>query len=91
MSQTNSITLDPGGTHTIMDKIHFILAATVLAVGPLDIYKDSHTEIDYHANIPVVVNHAYVMDDNGLIPYANAFTPDYITMIIPFVCASIKY
>ena len=38
--------------------------------------KDSQTELESHANMPVVGRHAYVISDTGLISDLNPFTPD---------------
>jgi hypothetical protein len=52
--------------------------------------EDSRTELDSHANMPVVGRHAYVMSDTGRIADVNPFTPDYNPMQIPIVDAAIR-
>jgi hypothetical protein len=51
----------------------------------------SRTELDSHANMPVVGRHAYIISDTGRIADVNPFTPDYDSMQVPIVDAAVQY
>jgi hypothetical protein len=53
--------------------------------------EQSRTELDSHANMPVVGSNSYVISDTGRIADVNPFTPDYESMQIPIVDAAVKY
>jgi hypothetical protein len=53
--------------------------------------EQSRTELDSHANMPVVGRHAHIISDTGRIAEVNAFTPDYEPMQLPIVDAAIQY
>ena len=53
--------------------------------------EESRTELDLHANIPVVGRNAYIMSDTGRIADVNPFTPDYASMQTSIVDAAIRY
>jgi hypothetical protein len=52
---------------------------------------ESRTELDSHANMPVVGKHAYIIADTGRIADVNPFTPDYTSMQVPIVDAATQY
>ena len=52
---------------------------------------DSRRELDIHANMPVVGNHAYIIAETGKKVYVSPFTPDYKPLTVPLVDAMIKY
>lgn len=79
-------------------QIHSLLA-TALASG-VDVEDDdnessvlveSRTQLDSHANMPVVGQHAYVISDTGKVAEVNAFTPDYEPLRVPIVDAAVRY
>ena len=45
----------------------------------------SRTELDSHANMPVVGANAYVLADSGKNIEVNLYTPDYKAMSVPMV------
>jgi hypothetical protein len=45
----------------------------------MEVKESSQSELDSHANMPVVGRHAYVISDTGRIADVNHFTPDYAT------------
>ena len=49
------------------------------------------TELDSHANMPVVGRHAYVISDTGRVADVNPFTPDYDSMQVSIVDAAVQY
>jgi hypothetical protein len=50
------------------------------------------TELDSHANMPVVGRHGtYIISDTGRIADVNPFTPDYDSMQVPIVDAAVQY
>jgi hypothetical protein len=53
--------------------------------------EESRTELDSHANMPVVGRNAYIISDTGRIADVNPFTPDYDSMRISIVDAAIRY
>ena len=53
--------------------------------------RPSRTELDSHANMPVVGKHAYIISDSGKVADVSPFTPDYNSMEIPIVDAAIQY
>ena len=53
--------------------------------------KESRTELDSHANMPVVGKNAFVMADTGHTVEVSAFTPDYEPMMVPIVDAAVLY
>ncbi len=53
--------------------------------------EESRTELDSHANMPVVGRHALIISDTGRIADVNAFTPDYEPMQLSIVDAAIQY
>ena len=53
--------------------------------------SDSRTELDSHANMPVVGQNFYILFDSGIFSEVNAFSPDYTTKNIPIVNAAVRY
>jgi hypothetical protein len=51
----------------------------------------SRTDLDSHANMPVVGRNAYIISSSGRFAEVNAFTPDYDAMTIQIVDAAIQY
>jgi hypothetical protein len=56
-----------------------------------DMEESSRTELDSHANMPVVGRNAYIISDTGRLADVNPFTPDYDSMTIPIVDAAVSY
>ena len=52
---------------------------------------ESHTELDSHANMPVVGKHAYIIDETGKKVDVSPFTPDYQPLTVPLVDATVRY
>jgi hypothetical protein len=53
--------------------------------------EGSRTELDTHANMPVVGRNAHVISDTGKVADVSPFTPDYEAMQIRVVDAAVKY
>jgi hypothetical protein len=53
--------------------------------------ENSRTEVDSHANMPVVGRNAYVISDTGKVADVSPFTPDYKSMQIKVVDAAVQY
>jgi hypothetical protein len=51
----------------------------------------SRTELDSHANMPVVGRHAYLISDTGRVADVSPFTPDYSSMQLRIVDAAVQY
>ena len=49
------------------------------------------TELDSHANIPVVGKHAYIIAETGKKVDVSPFTPDYKLLTVPLVDAMVNY
>ena len=97
---------DPGGPRSdelvkihVPIQIYSLISVSVLEAGDDMSYDDngeqsneqSRTELDSHANMPVVGRHAYVISDTGRIADVSPFTPDYNSMKIKIVDAAIQY
>ena len=52
---------------------------------------ESHTELDSHANMPVVEKHAFIIAETGKKVDVSPFPPDYKPLIVPLVDATVKY
>ena len=57
----------------------------------IKIKEESCTELDSHANMPVVGKHAYIIAETGKMVDVSPFTPDYKLLTVPLVDAMIKY
>ena len=57
----------------------------------IEIKEESCTELDSHANMPVVGKHAYIIAETGKRVDVSPFTPDYKPLTVPLVDATIKY
>ena len=53
--------------------------------------EQSRTELDSHANMPVVGKNATILSDTGRSCDVSAFTPDYEPMKVPIVDAAVQY
>jgi hypothetical protein len=42
----------------------------------IDVEETSRTELDSHANMPVVGRHTYIISHTGRVAEVNPFTPD---------------
>ena len=51
----------------------------------------SRTELDSHANMPVVGKHAYIIAKTGKKVDVSPFTPEYKLLTVPLVDATVKY
>ena len=76
------------------DRIYAILAnATTLGCG---IDKDNviggyRTELDSHANMPVLGRHTFILNDTGQTVEVNQFTPQYKAMTARLVDGALMY
>ena len=57
----------------------------------IEMKEESRTELDSHANMPVVGKHAYIIAETGKKVDVSPFTPDYKLLTVPLVDATIKY
>jgi hypothetical protein len=53
--------------------------------------EDSRTELDSHANMPVVGKYSYIISDTGRVADVKAYTPDYDSLTLRIVDAAVKY
>ena len=54
-------------------------------------HVESCTELDSHANMPVVGKHAYIIAETGKKVDVSPFTPYYKLLTVPLVDATVKY
>jgi hypothetical protein len=58
----------------------------------MDVEEASRTELDSHANMPVVGRHVYIISHTGRVAEVNPFIPDYDSMEVPIVdAAAVRY
>jgi hypothetical protein len=82
---------------TIPTQVYSLLATIIVAYVDLVMNEEdmaaeqSKTELDSHANMPVVGRHAFIISDTGQVAKVNAFTPDYDPMQLSTVDAAIQY
>ena len=91
---------DPGGAPWLVatrldgtidirdDHLHAVISAAIESNGT---DEGSRTELDSHANMPVVGKNAYIVADLGKTVSVNPFTPDYDAMEVPLVDAAVRY
>ena len=53
--------------------------------------ESSRTELDSHANMPVVGRNAFIISDTGRMADVKPYSPDYESMAIPIVDAAVRY
>jgi hypothetical protein len=54
-----------------------------------DIEESSRTELDSHANMPVVGRNAFIISETGRMADVKPYSPDYKSMAIPIVDAAV--
>jgi hypothetical protein len=91
---------DPGGDEIPQPNQHLcsMICASICAQNNggddhMDVDKmvESRTELDTHANMPVVGMNAMVIDDIGETVDVNAFSPNYPALKAKLVDAAIRY
>jgi hypothetical protein len=56
-----------------------------------EVTEQSRTELDTHANMPVVGQNAYILAESGKTVDVSPYTPDYQSMTVPMVDAAVQY
>ena len=56
-----------------------------------DVNESSRTELDSHANMPVIGRNVYILSTIGETVDVAPFTPDYISISVELVDAALKY
>ena len=56
----------------------------------IEMNEESRTELDTHANIPVLGKYAYIIAETGKKVDVSPFTPDYRPLTVPLLDATIK-
>ena len=87
---------EPGGEDLVRifnRKLHAEISAARVreASDSMEIDEDSKTELDSHANMPVVGANAYILAESGKQVEVNPYTPDYKSMRLPLVDAAVRY
>ena len=85
---------DPGHITALRnDRIYSLLSAVSeeMGVNEMGMRIESCTELDSHANMPVVGKHAYIIAKTGKKVDVSPFTPDYKPLTVPLVDATVKY
>ena len=62
-----------------------------MTVEASEINVESRTELDSHANMPVVGKYAYIIAKTGKKVDVAPFTPDYKPLTVPLVDATVRY
>ena len=99
MQPDNSTQWDPGGPiHDINKHLSMLIHSAMIAdINDKDDSGDeepeelSRTELDTHANMPVVGRHALIVSESGMSVDVNPFTPAYPSMKAPIVHAALQY
>ena len=75
------------------EKIYNLISTTQAEsqMKDLDDSVRSRTELDRHANMPVVGRHSFVLAESGKTIDVNPFTPDYKPLQVLMVEAAVKY
>lgn len=75
------------------DKLYRLIASFDASDSDLmiDDKDQSRTELDSHANMPVIGRNAYILAETGKSVEVNPYTPDYQAMTIPLVDAALRY
>ena len=63
----------------------------ICAVGDSDSSEGSRTELDSHANMPVVGKHCFILADTGKTAEVSPYTLDYDAMDVKIVDAAVIY
>ena len=87
-------TSEEGGCKSKLDKIiNNKLYSTILEASeiPQDVNESSRTELDSHANMPVIGKNAYILSKIGETVEVAPFTPDYKPISVELVNAALKY
>jgi hypothetical protein len=81
---------DPGGSQTIMNShlYSLIVASSIVEALP---EIESLTDLDSHANMPVVGSEAYILADLGKTLDVYPYTPDYKPLQVQWVDAAVRY
>ena len=86
---------DPGGSRRgVCVPMHIYSLLCVASTATATNYDDdeeSRTELDSHANMPVVGRHSMIVSKSGDTALVNAFSPDFKPLEIPIVDAALKY
>ena len=82
--------------HYVTDRMYYVIASAVAAVNTsaadaMEAEETSRTELDSHANMPVVGRNAVVLTNTGRYADVHAYNPDYQPMKLPIVDAAIRY
>ena len=75
----------------VTDHIYYILSTVNGDPDTAISDKDSRTELDSHAKVPVVGRHSYIISDTGRISDVNPFTHDYKSMQVHIVDDAVQY
>lgn len=94
--QPGSDEWDPGGSRlqeVTNQRIYDVVVAATSDDDDVaaDSTIDSRTELDSHANMPVVGRHAMVLSESGKTISVKPYTPDYPPMELPLVDAAVQY
>lgn len=88
---------DPGGLEgTVIrnDQIYFVISSAISSARGRqkdDDGSESRTELDSHANMPVIGRHAFILAESGTTVDVAPFTPDYKPISVTVVDAALQY
>ena len=95
----DTITFDPGPAKSwpikVPDHVYVQMASALIASVDMDTdhleNNTYRTDLDSHANMPVVGANVLILNELDKTAEVSAFTPDYDPMEIPIVDAALKY
>ena len=89
------INWDPGGHTTIINAHLYSVIASAVEHNGVDDDEgpgpESRTDLDTHANMPVVGSGAYILAELNKTVEVSPYTPDYKPMSVPLVDAAVRY
>jgi hypothetical protein len=83
---------DPGGDRIFIRNNH-LYGAIVASMNDVDDGpgEESRTDLDSHANMPVVGSGAHALEDDNKTCELSPYSPDYEPMEVPLVDAAVRY
>ena len=76
---------------TVNDNLYMIMSSSASNTESEKSTEDSRTDLDSHANMPVVGGNCYVFRRTGRKATVSAFSPDYAPLDLEVVDAALMY
>ena len=91
MQPDNNETWDPGGDLGWLHSTIGAMSASLELQDANDLSVESRTDLDSHANMPVVGRNSFILSETGRTVNVSPFTPDYQPLVAQIVDAAIQY